>query len=73
MSSYDRTLLQAVARAHGIHTYVDLGHHLKVAPVTAWRLWHGKSAPSAPIAAKVQEHLGLTLPQLMQPTTEDAA
>lgn len=70
---YDRTLLRAVAHAHGLLTYVDLAHHLKVAPVTAWRLWHGKSAPSAPIAAKVQQHLGLTLPQLIQPATEDVA
>lgn len=71
--SYDRTLLRAVAHARGQHTYVDLADHLKVAPVTAWRLWHGKTAPSAPIAEKVQTAYGLTLTQLLQPATTDAA
>lgn len=70
---YDRTLLRAVATAKGQRTYVDLADHLKVAPVTGWRLWNGKTAPSAKLAARVEAAYGLSIAQLIQPEGGQAA
>ncbi|RSS51396.1 XRE family transcriptional regulator [Streptomyces sp. WAC01280] len=64
---YDRTLLRTAAIAQGQHSYVDLAHHLKVAPATGWRLWHGKTVPAGSTAAKVETAYGITMTQLLLP------
>lgn len=70
---YDRTLLRAVAHAQGDTGYTDVARRLHVSPVTAWRLWTGKTAPSARLAAAVENAYGLPASRLMQPTEEVAA
>jgi hypothetical protein len=61
---YDRTALRAVARGMGDHTPSDISRRLTVAPATAWRLYHGHTAPSTRVAAAVERHYGLTASQL---------
>ncbi|MFC3347736.1 hypothetical protein ACFOOM_09915 [Streptomyces echinoruber] len=63
---YDRAALIAAARRAGDHTPSDTAKRLKVARNTAWRLWHGHTAPSAAVAAAVEQHYGLTAGQLIQ-------
>ncbi|MFZ3569243.1 XRE family transcriptional regulator [Streptomyces sp. BH034] len=63
---YDRALLQAVARDKGDAHYTDIATRLKVAPVTAWRLWTGKTAPSARVAAAVEDVYGLPASRLLK-------
>nr|WTB07427.1 XRE family transcriptional regulator [Streptomyces antimycoticus] len=65
---YDRTALRTVARANGDERYIDLADRLKVAPVTAWRLWTGKTAPSTRVAAAVETAYGLPASALLKPT-----
>ncbi|MFF4118997.1 XRE family transcriptional regulator [Streptomyces sp. NPDC001714] len=71
---YDRSTLHAAARSLGDHRPVDLQGRLKVARTTAWRLWHGRNAPSAALAVVVEQHYGVTAAQLLTPTpaTEQA-
>jgi transcriptional regulator with XRE-family HTH domain len=72
---YDRTVLVTAARAIGDRRPVDLATRLGVARNTAWRLWHGRTAPSADLAARVEQHYGISARQLIQPSavTEQAA
>ena len=70
---YDRTALRAVARAKGDARYVDLADRLKVAHTTAWRLWTGKTAPSARVAAAVEAAYGLPASALLKPATPGEA
>ncbi|WND36958.1 XRE family transcriptional regulator [Streptomyces sp. BB1-1-1] len=70
---YDRTALRTVAAAKGDECYVDLADRLKVAPVTAWRLWNGKTAPSARVAAAVEVAYGLSASALLKPSQQAAA
>jgi len=64
---YDRALLQAVASDKGDRHYLDLAARLKVAPATAWRLWTGKTAPSARVAAAVEDAYGIRAASLLKP------
>jgi transcriptional regulator with XRE-family HTH domain len=57
----------------GDHGPVDLAKRLKVARNTAWRLWHGHTAPSAYLAASVELAYGVSARQLIQPAPEQAA
>lgn len=72
---YDRSVLVTAAAAMGDRRPVDLANRLKVARNTAWRLWHGHTAPSATLAAAVEQHYGISARQLIQPApeTEQAA
>jgi transcriptional regulator with XRE-family HTH domain len=64
---YDRTTLRAVAQAHGQRHYSDVATRLGIAPVTAWRLWNGKTAPSPDVAARVEATYGLPVSRLLMP------
>jgi transcriptional regulator with XRE-family HTH domain len=72
---YDRRVLVAAAQGMGDRRPVDIANRLKVARNTAWRLWHGHTAPSAGLAAAVEQHYGVSARQLIKPTdaTEQAA
>ncbi|MDX3063392.1 XRE family transcriptional regulator [Streptomyces sp. ND04-05B] len=63
---YDRAHLVAVATDKGDRHYTDLATRLKVAPATAWRLWTGKTAPSARVAAAVQDEYGIPASRLLK-------
>ncbi|MGW9041218.1 helix-turn-helix domain-containing protein [Streptomyces lydicus] len=63
---YDRSVLIAAARDAGDHTPSDTARRLKVARNTAWRLWHGRTAPSATLAAAVEAHYGVSAGELIQ-------
>lgn len=63
---YDRTLLITAARQAGDLTPSDTAKRLKVARNTAWRLWRGHTAPSAAVAAAVQEHYGVSAGHLLK-------
>ncbi|UIX33578.1 XRE family transcriptional regulator [Streptomyces sp. GQFP] len=65
---YDRTVLHAAAQTLGDCRPVDLQHRLKVARTTAWRLWHGRNAPSAALAVRVEAHYGVNAAQLIKTT-----
>ncbi|MCX5362915.1 XRE family transcriptional regulator [Streptomyces sp. NBC_00124] len=67
---YDRSVLVTAAAAMGDRRPVDLATRLGVARNTAWRLWHGKTAPSALLAAAVEQHYGISARQLIQPAPE---
>ncbi|MFF7234436.1 XRE family transcriptional regulator [Streptomyces sioyaensis] len=63
---YDRALLQAVAQDKGDSHYTDLATRLNVAHATAWRLWTGKTAPSARVAAAVEDAYGIPASRLLK-------
>lgn len=63
---YDRALLVTAAQSAGDRTPSDTARRLKVARNTAWRLWHGHTAPSAAVTAAVEEHYGVSAGQLIQ-------
>lgn len=63
---YDRSTLVAAARERGDHTPSDAARRLHVARNTAWRLWHGRTAPSAALAAAVEAHYGVSARELIQ-------
>ncbi|MFE0877280.1 XRE family transcriptional regulator [Streptomyces sp. CA-250714] len=63
---YDRSLLVTAARGVGDVTPSDTARRLKVARNTAWRLWTGKTAPSAAVAAAVERHYGVPATQLVK-------
>lgn len=63
---YDRAALIAAARQAGDRTPSDTARRLKVARTTAWRLWHGHTAPSANVAAAVETHYGVSTGQLIK-------
>ncbi|MFF0001327.1 MULTISPECIES: XRE family transcriptional regulator [Streptomyces] len=63
---YDRAALVAAAREAGDHTPSDTARRLKVARNTAWRLWNGHTAPSAVVAAAVEQHYGVSTGQLVK-------
>lgn len=65
---YDRTSLVTAARAAGDHTPSDTSRRLGVARNTAWRLWRGHVAPSAALAAAVQQHYGVPPGDLIRRT-----
>lgn len=69
---YDRTLLHTVARDIGDYTPSDLCRRLNVARNTGWRLWHGHNAPSAPLAALVEQHYGVSARHLLHRTERPA-
>ncbi|MFD8216179.1 XRE family transcriptional regulator [Streptomyces sp. NPDC059697] len=62
---YDRSALHNAARNLGDRRPVDLATRLGVARNTAWRLWNGTTAPSAALAAVVEEHYGVSARQLV--------
>ncbi|MBB6415805.1 hypothetical protein [Streptomyces sp. AK010] len=66
MLVYDREALVTAARKAGDHKPSDTARRLKVARNTAWRLWHGHTAPSANVAAAVEEHYGVSAGQLVK-------
>lgn len=63
---YDREALIAAARAAGDHSPSDTARRLKVARTTAWRLWNGQTAPSAAVAAAVEQHYKVSAGQLIK-------
>lgn len=63
---YDRALLQAVATDRGDEHYTALAARLEIAPATAWRLWTGKTAPSARVAAAVELVYGIPASRLLK-------
>ncbi|MFI5474975.1 XRE family transcriptional regulator [Streptomyces cacaoi] len=63
---YDREVLVTAAHNAGDHRPSDTARRLKVARNTAWRLWHGHTAPSAVVAAAVEEHYGVSAGQLVK-------
>lgn len=63
---YDRSLLIAAARDMGDRNPSDTARRLKVARNTAWRLWHGHTAPSANLAALVEREYGISARQLVK-------
>ncbi|MFF1686044.1 XRE family transcriptional regulator [Streptomyces sp. NPDC058254] len=63
---YDRSILRSVATARGHAHYLDVSTALGVAPVTAWRLWNGKTAPSVALAAAVEQTYGIPASQLLR-------
>ena len=69
---YDRSKLIAAAKEQGDDTSPKVARRLACPRNTAWRLWHGRVAPSAALAAAVQEHYGLTAGDLLIPA-EDVA
>jgi transcriptional regulator with XRE-family HTH domain len=70
---YDRTVLVTAARAMGDDGPAAIANRLNVARNTAWRLWHGHTAPSAYLAASVELVYGVSARQLIQPAPEQAA
>ncbi|WP_326678546.1 helix-turn-helix domain-containing protein [Streptomyces sp. NBC_01237] len=64
---YDRTALHTAARDMGDHTPSDLARRLKVARNTGWRLWHGHTAPSAAVVARIEHAYGVSARQLTRP------
>ncbi|MFJ3867873.1 XRE family transcriptional regulator [Streptomyces nigra] len=69
---YDRSVLVTAAAAMGDRRPIDLAKRMGVARNTAWRLWHGHTAPSATLAAAVEQHYGVSARQLIQPAPADA-
>ncbi|MFF0894703.1 XRE family transcriptional regulator [Streptomyces sp. NPDC003278] len=67
---YDRTALVSAARSAGDHNPADAARRLRLPRNTAWRLWHGKTAPSAHTLAAVEQAYGLHPSTLLQPATE---
>ncbi|GHJ27033.1 hypothetical protein TPA0910_14660 [Streptomyces hygroscopicus subsp. sporocinereus] len=65
-SMYDRAALVAAARQAGDRNPSDTARRLKVARNTAWRLWNGRTAPSALVAAAVEQHYGVSAGQLVE-------
>lgn len=61
---YDRRDLVSAARSKGDRTASAIARRLSVPRNTAWRLWHGHGAPSADLAARVEQHYGVTARQL---------
>ncbi|MEU9141677.1 XRE family transcriptional regulator [Streptomyces sp. NPDC048404] len=70
---YDRSVLVIAARTMGDSRPADIAKRLKVARNTAWRLYHGHTAPSADLAARVEKAYGVSARQLIQPAEEQAA
>ncbi|MEU7340580.1 XRE family transcriptional regulator [Streptomyces sp. NPDC007074] len=70
---YDRTVLLSAARTMGDSRPVDIANRLNVARNTAWRLFHGHTAPSADLAARVEQAYGVSARQLIQRTAEQVA
>ncbi|MFD3903011.1 XRE family transcriptional regulator [Streptomyces sp. CB04723] len=67
--SYDRTTLLAAAQARGDQHYREMGQRLGVSRATAWRLWTGRTAPSAVTAAACEREYGVPARQLLAPAT----
>lgn len=63
---YDRTALRAAALEAGDENSNQLAIRLGLPRNTAWRLWHGKVAPSPALAAAVQEAYGLPVAELIK-------
>lgn len=68
---YDRTILRAAALAAGIKNSNQLATRLDITRNSAWRLWHGRTAPTAPIAAAVHAALGVPVAALLVPAAAD--
>lgn len=69
---YDRTLFVAAARSAGDNTPSDAARRLNIPRNTAWRLWHGHTAPSALVAAAVERAYGVSARQLIHRATATA-
>lgn len=63
---YDRTALRAAALEAGDENSNQLAIRLGLPRNTAWRLWHGKVAPSPEVAAAVQAAYGLPVAALIK-------
>lgn len=70
---YDRSALVTAAQTAGDRTPSDTARRLKVARNTAWRLWHGRTAPSARVLAAVEAAYGIPASQLLTPANRCAA
>lgn len=71
--AYDRTALRAAACRKGDHTPAAIGRRLNLTPATAWRLYHGRTAPSGPVAARAAETYGIPATALYAEQQEVAA
>ncbi|MFI0897708.1 helix-turn-helix domain-containing protein [Streptomyces sp. NPDC020983] len=69
---YDRTVLRSAAKAAGIKNSNQLATKLGLPRNTAWRLWHGHTEPTAPIAAAVHAELGVPVAALLVPAEVSA-
>lgn len=69
---YDRTALQAAARARGHENPRQMSLHLGIGQMTGWRLWHGHGAPSARTAALVEFAYGIRARRLLDEVTAAA-
>ncbi|WP_399087969.1 XRE family transcriptional regulator [Streptomyces sp. BBFR2] len=65
---YDRATFIAAARELGDASPSDTARRMKVARTTAWRLWRGNGAPSAALAAAVEQHYGVSTHHLVKRT-----
>lgn len=63
---YDRATLLAAAHTKGDRTPAAVARRLSVPRNTAWRLWSGHGAPSAALAARVEDHYGVSARQLVK-------
>lgn len=70
---YDRSALVDAARKAGDHNPAAAARRLRLPRNTAWRLWHGRTAPSARTLAAVEAAYGLPASTLLEPSREAAA
>lgn len=68
---YDRSALVSVARSKGDAGPADAARRMGIPRNTAWRLWHGRTAPSARTAAAVERAYGLPASTLLKPCGGD--
>ncbi|MFD8151711.1 XRE family transcriptional regulator [Streptomyces sp. NPDC059720] len=69
---YDRSALVDAARKAGDTTPAAAARRLRIPRNTAWRLWHGRTAPSARTLAAVEAAYGLRASTLLEPSSEAA-
>lgn len=69
---YDRSALVDAARKAGDTTPAAAARRLSIPRNTAWRLWHGRTAPSARTLAAVEAAYGLRASTLLEPVQEPA-
>jgi transcriptional regulator with XRE-family HTH domain len=70
---YDRSALISAARNAGDNNPSATARRLRIARNTAWRLWHGHTAPSARTLAAVEAAYGLPASTLIEPSSKAAA
>jgi transcriptional regulator with XRE-family HTH domain len=69
---YDRTALITAARQVGDDNPAAAARRLRLPRNTVWRLWHGRTAPSAHTLAAVEAAYGLPASKMLEPVSEAA-